>query len=347
MTGKGNLVVSYAAQRTATGFNSHVWEYSTDGTTWTAAETATITATSFATTTLASINGLNNAANAYLRLTVSGASATSGNNRLDNIQIGAITLPTVLGMSGTGSFCPESGAQTFGMGATEADVSYALKNGATTVETVAGTGSAISFSPVTATGTYTVVGTRTGASATMSGSATINVSPTAAFASATRNAGTSLKVAFTNFTGNVAGATVTAVDVTTLGGKTLTLSGASVAASTWVAIPTDATDGDSFTYTIASAAGCTAIGTVTIHVASVHGPDGTIASVTGSGPYIATMTFHGVLGLHYHVQRATDLSGGGNWATQAEVIADASTGVINYADNDAPSGGAYYRLIYP
>jgi len=98
MSGRKDLVVSYATQRSGTGFTTHLWETSPDGSIWTAAETKTITATSFAATTLTTITSLDNASTAYLRLTVTGATATAGNNRLDNIQLNAtaaVTAPTV------------------------------------------------------------------------------------------------------------------------------------------------------------------------------------------------------------------------------------------------------------
>ncbi len=103
MSGRKDLVVSYATQRSGTGFTTHLWETSPDGSNWTAAETKTITATSFAATTLTTITRLDNASTAYLRLTVTGATNATGNNRLDNIQLNATaaaTTPTV-SVSGT------------------------------------------------------------------------------------------------------------------------------------------------------------------------------------------------------------------------------------------------------
>ncbi len=98
MTSLANLVVSYATQRTSTGFTAQLWEWSTDGTTWTTAQNVTSIQTNFAlgtgtTTTLTTITGLDNASTAYLRLTFSGATSSSGNNRLDNIQFNADTVP--------------------------------------------------------------------------------------------------------------------------------------------------------------------------------------------------------------------------------------------------------------
>jgi hypothetical protein len=102
MSGYKDLVISLAAQRTDTGFNSQVWEGSTNGTNWSAIETlvggntAGTIRNSFANTgvlTLAPFAGVNNSSTAYVRVTFSGASSVSGNNRLDNIQFNATAVP--------------------------------------------------------------------------------------------------------------------------------------------------------------------------------------------------------------------------------------------------------------
>ena len=68
MTGRSNLIVSYATQRTTSGFTTQVWDYSTDGLNWTGAHTVSTIPTSFAVQTLSTITGLNNAATAYIRV---------------------------------------------------------------------------------------------------------------------------------------------------------------------------------------------------------------------------------------------------------------------------------------
>jgi hypothetical protein len=103
MSGRKDLVVSYATQRSGTGFTTHLWETSPDGFNWTAAETKTITAISFAATTLTIITSLDNASSAYLRLTVTGATAATGNNRLDNIQLNASAAATISTVNASGT----------------------------------------------------------------------------------------------------------------------------------------------------------------------------------------------------------------------------------------------------
>jgi hypothetical protein len=93
MTGYQNLIISYATQSTASGIQSHIWEYSTNGTNWTSAETISSIGTSFAVKTLATISGLDNTSTAYLRFSGSGATG-SGNTRIDNIQLNATSIPT-------------------------------------------------------------------------------------------------------------------------------------------------------------------------------------------------------------------------------------------------------------
>jgi hypothetical protein len=114
LTGLQNLTVSLAAQRTTTGFTSQVWETSSDGTNWsswgsfTAGTAAGTLAPAFATSGVLSLTGtsaLDNAATAYIRVTFTGATASNGNNRLDNIIFNADVIPTpgslaLLGLAG-------------------------------------------------------------------------------------------------------------------------------------------------------------------------------------------------------------------------------------------------------
>lgn len=93
MAGYQNLIISYATQKTTTGFTSQVWEYSTNGTAWSAISTVSTIPAAFAVQTLSTVTGLNNISTAYVRMTVSGGSGTSSNNRLDNIQFNATLIP--------------------------------------------------------------------------------------------------------------------------------------------------------------------------------------------------------------------------------------------------------------
>jgi hypothetical protein len=88
MTGRKDLAVSYATRGTASGFTTHTWSVSTNASNWTQVSVQTgRTNASFSAITLPTITNADNAASVYLRLTVSGATNSSGNNRLDNIQL--------------------------------------------------------------------------------------------------------------------------------------------------------------------------------------------------------------------------------------------------------------------
>jgi endonuclease I len=89
----GDPIITFAARGTSSGFNSGVWSYSVAGgafTTISGVNTAT-TSTTFAlqTVDLTSINAVDGQANVRLRCTFSGATSTTGNNRIDNLLVSA------------------------------------------------------------------------------------------------------------------------------------------------------------------------------------------------------------------------------------------------------------------
>ncbi|HVP13398.1 MAG TPA: PEP-CTERM sorting domain-containing protein [Phycisphaerae bacterium] len=92
-----SATLTYATRGTATGYNTHNWEYSTDGgATWNALSTHAAQQTS---TWVVHTVALNNifastfgAERNLLRITVTGATSTNGNNRFDNIQINGTNL---------------------------------------------------------------------------------------------------------------------------------------------------------------------------------------------------------------------------------------------------------------
>jgi hypothetical protein len=115
MVGKTDLSISLSAQRTSTGFTTQLWEYSADGgTTWgnigsfISGTTSGSLASSFSTSgvlSLPTFSDLDGIADARVRVTFTGATASSGNNRLDNIQLNAVPEPSssmlmVLGAAG-------------------------------------------------------------------------------------------------------------------------------------------------------------------------------------------------------------------------------------------------------
>ena len=92
MSGRKNLGVSYATRGSSTGFSTHTWSVSTNASNWTQVSVQTgRTNTNFTAITLPVITNGDNAANVFLRLTVTGATGAGGNNRIDNVQLVAST----------------------------------------------------------------------------------------------------------------------------------------------------------------------------------------------------------------------------------------------------------------
>jgi hypothetical protein len=103
-----------SAQRTATGFANQFWEYSADGFTYrsigmlSAGSTLGTITNSYAGSGVlgfAAMDGLNDVDDAYVRVTFDGATGSTGNNRIDNIQFNATEMP-VMAMSVPEPGCP-------------------------------------------------------------------------------------------------------------------------------------------------------------------------------------------------------------------------------------------------
>ena len=101
------IEITYASQRTATGFDSQTWEWSTDGAAYnpigqfasgTTPGALTTSFTNSGVLTLPQFSGLSGAANAFVRVTFNGATSTSGNNRLDNVQFNTVPEPSTYAM---------------------------------------------------------------------------------------------------------------------------------------------------------------------------------------------------------------------------------------------------------
>ncbi|MCU0794435.1 MAG: PEP-CTERM sorting domain-containing protein [Akkermansiaceae bacterium] len=97
LTGLENPILSFASQRTGTGFNSNQVAYSTTGSSYTDFGSAYNPGTSFGSTIysfdFSTIDALDGVATAYFRITLTGATSNAGNNRIDNIQINAVPEP--------------------------------------------------------------------------------------------------------------------------------------------------------------------------------------------------------------------------------------------------------------
>ncbi|PQJ13115.1 hypothetical protein CJD36_005065 [Flavipsychrobacter stenotrophus] len=95
--------------------------------------------------------------------------------------------PTVFNLTG-GSGCSAAGITIGVDGSQTSDYTYALKRGATTVATLAGTTTSLSYSSVTAAGTYSVVATGPGGcQSNMTGTSVVATTPSASVSAAMPN----------------------------------------------------------------------------------------------------------------------------------------------------------------
>ena len=102
--GHEDIEVSYASQRTSSGFTGNQWAWSTDGTNFTNIGSPIVPASSFAAINLdlSSVDAIENQAAVYLRYTLNGATSATGNNRIDNIQIVPEPSAALLGLGSFG-----------------------------------------------------------------------------------------------------------------------------------------------------------------------------------------------------------------------------------------------------
>ncbi len=106
----GNIMVSFATQGTATGFNSNQFQYSLDGVTFVDFGSPYTPLTAFGSVPivfdLSSIPGLNNNPIAAFRIVFNGATSATGTNRIDNFVVeGSSTTvpePATLALLGSG-----------------------------------------------------------------------------------------------------------------------------------------------------------------------------------------------------------------------------------------------------
>jgi hypothetical protein len=108
--GFSDIIVSFAAQATSTGFNNNQLEYSSDGGATFVSFGPFGPGVSFSTLTfdLSAITALNNNSNVVLQIIFDGASSSTGNNRLDNLVVegtanmAAVPEPGTIALLGTG-----------------------------------------------------------------------------------------------------------------------------------------------------------------------------------------------------------------------------------------------------
>jgi hypothetical protein len=95
MTDFKNLLISYSALISQNGFNKHSWAYSTDGVKWTECGSTTIENRDvFKLAKVPVISALDNATDAFFKITLDGATTDDGTSqvRFDNIKFKAIPI---------------------------------------------------------------------------------------------------------------------------------------------------------------------------------------------------------------------------------------------------------------
>lgn len=124
-------------------------------------------------------------------------------------------------------------------------------------------------------------------------------------------------------------------------GGTVSVSGASISYTP----PNGFTGADSFTYVVNDVRGGTATGTVSLTVTNGTQPGvnqvGGISIVEGN----ALMTFRGIPGLTYTVQRTPEIAPT-SWTNIGTAQADFQ-GKISFTDTNPPPGSSFYRTTYP
>ncbi|MBL7739553.1 MAG: T9SS type A sorting domain-containing protein [Chitinophagaceae bacterium] len=91
-----DIQLTYATRGTAAGFTTHAIDYTVDGTNYSNITTITgrnVTSFSLQTVSFVAITAANNNPNFKIRITLDGATSTSGNNRFDNIRISGTAAP--------------------------------------------------------------------------------------------------------------------------------------------------------------------------------------------------------------------------------------------------------------
>lgn len=133
--------------------------------------------------------------------------------------------------------------------------------------------------------------------------------------------------------------TVVGVSSNSTNGGTVTLTDTNI-------IYTSATNfvgNDLFTYTISDGRGGLATGSVFVQVSSADAPSfNRIGSLTHTSNGV-TMTFAGIPGYTYTLQRSTNLSTP-NWATIGTFVVP-DNGIASFTDTNPPSGIAFYRTV--
>lgn len=123
--------------------------------------------------------------------------------------------------------------------------------------------------------------------------------------------------------------------------------GVVIVSSTFIYYTPPATNGnvtDSFTYTVSDEFYATADGMVVLTVPESP-PTGQVISIEPTNG-IVQITFSGIPGQLYLIQRATNMIEPVYWVTLTNIVAD-PYGRFGYTDTAPPPGAAFYRAVAP
>lgn len=188
-------------------------------------------------------------------------------------------------------------------------------------------------------GSYSVVASNGSGSVTSLVATLTYIQPVANTATYTRYAGYPLGISITNLLSNVVAANPSAVSLVSAGVST---NGVMLGNSSGFLLYQNTNNvDDQFTYTVTDGYGGTNTGIVNIVLSnnSVFGPAGPVVQVTNG---ITTLTYTGIPGYSYSVNRSTNLLGGWTTIWTTNMPAD---GVFQFTDPNPPQPTAFYQLL--
>jgi endonuclease I len=170
-------VITYATQRTSTGFTTGVWSYSVSGGAFTDVPGGSVsppTSYELRTVDLSTVNAVDGQTNVRLRYTVTGATSSAGNNRIDNLLISATSTSDSTPPLAT-TFSPLDNATGVSISATPSiTFNEPVKKGATGNILIKRSSDDSIFETIAVTSTQVVVA-----------GSTVTITPSAAFANTT------------------------------------------------------------------------------------------------------------------------------------------------------------------
>lgn len=268
-------------------------------------------------------------------------SYTSGSVILTVSSYASCANPTTYAVTGTGTFCSDSGA-TLGLANSDVGTTYQLFRGVTAVGSgVVGTGASLSpagWTSLTTAGTYTVWATNScGSSAQMTGTAIVNQAPSTAF-SLTGGNGCSSPGVTIGLSGSETGVSYQLLKDGSNAGSPVAGAGSAISFGLQTAAGVYTVQGSIAGCTTATMAGSPSSVTIT---ATPNAPTAVSAAAADSQVTVSwTAPGSGPTPTGYNVKRST--TSGSGYTTLA---AGANVSASPFTDTTAVNGTAYYYLV--